>query len=337
MAPLEQAASRWTAAQTRAQFAAILQLRWRILLNGFRRKGGIGNLVTNILLVPVVAAILLGPSVGAGVAAYAAMARGQFALIQAGLWVIFGISQLANIQFGQPGTTFDPTQLIRFPVSFRSYAAIRMFFGLVSPANLTTLGMSVGAAVGFMLAAPNAVAGILLAMAAFALANIFFTRMLFAWVERWLATRRTREIFTAVILIGSLGIQWANVTFNPGVSSQPCGAGGQRRPAAPRAGAVCGGAAVPRGVAPGADGAGAGGRAGRAPPGRAAADCRYAAVRGGVLYGFCVAPAAGVSGGNALRGRRCEARAEAGGGRARSLTSGANPRLQRLGERPAMP
>jgi ABC-2 type transport system permease protein len=39
--------------------------------------------------------------------------------------------------------------------------------------------------------------------------------MLFAWVDRWLSTRRAREVFTALIFIFSLGIQWLNLTFNP--------------------------------------------------------------------------------------------------------------------------
>ena len=49
----------------------------------------------------------------------------------------------------------------------------------------------------------------------FAATNVFFSRMIFAWVDRWLSTRRAREVFTAIIFAASLGIQWANFTFNP--------------------------------------------------------------------------------------------------------------------------
>ena len=55
-----------------------------------------------------------------------------------------------------------------------------------------------------------AVAGIL-----FALVNIFFTRMVFSWIDRWLSTRRAREIFTGMIFVVSFGIQYINFTFNP--------------------------------------------------------------------------------------------------------------------------
>ena len=40
-APTTSAEPRWSARQTRAQFAAVAWLRWRILANSFRRKGGL--------------------------------------------------------------------------------------------------------------------------------------------------------------------------------------------------------------------------------------------------------------------------------------------------------
>ena len=52
-------------------------------------------------------------------------------------------------------------------------------------------------------------------MAVFAATNVLFSRMIFAWVDRWLSTRRAREVFTGLIFAASLGIQWANFTFNP--------------------------------------------------------------------------------------------------------------------------
>jgi ABC-2 type transport system permease protein len=39
--------------------------------------------------------------------------------------------------------------------------------------------------------------------------------MVFAWVDRWLSTRRAREIFTGLIFAFSIGIQYLNFAFNP--------------------------------------------------------------------------------------------------------------------------
>ena len=41
--------------------------------------------------------------------------------------------------------------------------------------------------------------------------------MILVWVERWLSTRRSREILTALVLFASLGFQYINLHFNPGL------------------------------------------------------------------------------------------------------------------------
>lgn len=206
----------WSAAQTRAQFGAIAWLRWRILRNSLRRKGNVGDLVATVIMVPLFLAIALLPTVGSGVLAYYVVSKGEFGYVSFILWGIFVLCQLANIQLGQPGTTFDPTQLIRFPLTFRGYAVIRVFFGLISPANVITLMMSLSVALGILIAAPELWPFALTAMAAFALCNIFFTRMLFAWVDRWLSTRRAREVFTAVIFVFGMTVQYLNFHYNLG-------------------------------------------------------------------------------------------------------------------------
>jgi ABC-2 type transport system permease protein len=205
----------WSAAQTRAQFAAIAWLRWRILVNSFRRKGGGGELAGRILLGLILGWFTLLLVVGAGVVAGLLAAHGHLNRIVWVVWGIFIICQLLNIQLGQPGTTFDPTQLIRFPLRVDTYIEIRLFFGLLTPANIVGTLMSLAVAVGIGIAVPALWFFALLALAVFAAANVLFSRMIFAWVDRWLSTRRAREVFTGLIFAFSLGIQWANFTFNP--------------------------------------------------------------------------------------------------------------------------
>jgi ABC-2 type transport system permease protein len=213
MAGVEKAG--WTAGQTRAQFAAIAWLRWQILRNGLRRKGGAGELVGVVLLSLLFLSLVLGVVVGAGFGAYFMVAKGHLTWIVGLLWGIFVLCQLLNIQLGQPTTTFDPTQLIRFPMKVDTYVGMRLFFGLLTPANVAGTLTSVAVAVGIGLAAPGLWVYALIAMAVFATTNVLFSRMIFAWVDRWLSTRRAREVFTAFIFAASLGIQWANFTFNP--------------------------------------------------------------------------------------------------------------------------
>jgi ABC-2 type transport system permease protein len=216
MAELSQLApGGWTAAQTRAQFASIAWLRWRMVVNGFRRKGGAGEIVGRVLLYPILAGMAIGPSVGVAFAAFYFANSGHLNYVAWLLWGTFAYCQVLNIQLGQQGSTFDPTELIRFPLNPRTYVYIRLCFGLLTPGNVIGSLMSVSVAFGVILAEPKLWLVALLALFVFAATNVLFSRMVFAWVDRWLSTRRAREVFTGLIFAFSLGVQWVNFTFNP--------------------------------------------------------------------------------------------------------------------------
>ncbi len=201
---------------SRAQFLAIAWLRWRILANSFRRRGGKAELVGRILLLPLLATLAVLPTLAAGFLAWACATRGNLQQINLVFWGTFGLTQLLNINLGQPGTTFDPVELIRFPLAQRSYVLVRLTFGLLSPANVIVSLMSAAIFLGMAVARPRLWPWALATTLAFALTNVLFSRMIFAWVDRWLSTRRAREIFTGLIFTASLGFQYLNVTFNPG-------------------------------------------------------------------------------------------------------------------------
>ncbi len=205
----------WTPQQTRSQFAAVAWLRWRITVNSLRRKGGASELVGRIFLYLIFAAITLFFVVGAAAAAFYLASEGHLPRIAWLLWGTFVLCQFLNIQLGQPGTTFDPTQLIRFPIRRRTYTSIRLFFGILSPANIVGTLISLAIAVGTSIAVPSLWFYALITLSIFAATNVFFTRMIFAWVDRWLSTRRAREVFTGLIFAVSIAIQWANFNFNP--------------------------------------------------------------------------------------------------------------------------
>ncbi len=205
----------WTSAQTRAQFAAIAHLRWRITVNQFRRKGGAGELAGRIVIYLIATSFALGLMLFTGFMTFMTAQAGRLSRIDLVLWGIFALCQLTNIQLGQPGTVFDPTQLIRFPMRAGTYVAIRLFFGLLSPANILGALLSLAAAVGLTFAIPSLWLYAFTSMTLFAITNALFSRMVFAWVDRWLSTRRAREVLTGFIFVFSIGIQWLNFTFNP--------------------------------------------------------------------------------------------------------------------------
>jgi ABC-2 type transport system permease protein len=208
----------WTISQSRAQFAALAYLRWCLFRNAFRRKGNVSELVARILFFPIIGIIALGPIVGCGIGAYFIVAT-HLTMLPLLTWGIFLLWQLVSINIAQPGLSFDINLLLRFPLSFPRYLAARLVFGLLSASNVIGTLALLSADIGIGIAKPSLLPWSTLLLAIYALANIVFTRMIFAWIDRWLSTRRAREVLTAFIIFASLGFQYLNVTFNPGLQN----------------------------------------------------------------------------------------------------------------------
>jgi ABC-2 type transport system permease protein len=210
----------WTTAQSRAQFAALAHLRWHLFRNAFRRKGNIGELIARILFFPIIGIVAFFPIVSCGIGAYYIVATGHLAMLPLLTWGIFLLWQLVSINIAQPGLSFDINTIIRFPLSFPRYLAARLVFGLLSASNVIGTLALLSADIGISIAKPTLAPWSTLLLAIYALTNIVFTRMIFAWIDRWLSTRRAREALTAFIVFASLGFQYLNVTFNPGLQGR---------------------------------------------------------------------------------------------------------------------
>jgi ABC-2 type transport system permease protein len=210
----------WTVAQSRAQYAALARLRWNIFRNSFRRKGGAGELAARIIFLPIIGFFAFGPIVGAGFAAHLFVSDDRIFMLAILTWALFGLWLLVLLNISPPGLSFDINTILRFPLSFPRYLTARIFFGLLSASTVIGTLSLISAAIGIGLARPSLAFWSTILLATFALSNIFFTRMMLVWVERWLSTRRAREILTAFILFGSLGFQYLNLNFNPGLRSR---------------------------------------------------------------------------------------------------------------------
>jgi ABC-2 type transport system permease protein len=210
----------WTAAQGRAQFVALAKLRGAIFLNSFRRKGGAGELVARIIFFPIFAVFAFGPIIGSGFAGYLFISEDRVFMLQLLTWGIFILWMLVLLNISPPGLSFDINTILRFPLSFSRYLTARIFFGLLSVSTVIGTLSLISASIGISVARPSLAIWSTFLLGVFALCNIFFTRMMLVWVERWLSTRRAREILTALILFGSLGFQYLNVNFNPGLQGR---------------------------------------------------------------------------------------------------------------------
>jgi ABC-2 type transport system permease protein len=206
---------KWTAAQSRSQLAAVAWLRWRIFVNNFRaatKKRSMTSLVV-IYVLRIIGWIFFGsffiiPIALCGYFGYASVADDSPQSITYILWAVFTVNCFLSINASPLSAAFDLTALLRFPLSFPRYLLIRLFFGLFAIPTLVANLSLASATIGIGIAAPALFPWAALVIGIFALHTVFFLRMIFAWIDRWLATRRAREIFGGLVLFFSLGFQF---------------------------------------------------------------------------------------------------------------------------------
>jgi ABC-2 type transport system permease protein len=187
----------------------IAWLRWRIFINTLRGKSAVGEVFVKFISYPVLALMIFGPAAGACYFSYYLVARGMDAYLAIPFWVIFALWQFIGISTSTTGPSFDLSTLIRFPIRYRDYLLMRLSFGLMDPPTLAGIACLLASSLGIAVASPSLFPWAALALFSYALCNIFFSRMIYSWMERWLAKRRTRELLTGAILFLSLVFQFA--------------------------------------------------------------------------------------------------------------------------------
>jgi ABC-2 type transport system permease protein len=101
----------------------------------------------------------------------------------------------------------DSSELLRFPLTYRSYFLVRLAYGFLDPASaLGTVGL-LGVLIGVTAARPALFPWAAISLLAFGLFNLVLMQAIFAWIERWLAQRRTREIMGVLFILAMLSFQ----------------------------------------------------------------------------------------------------------------------------------
>jgi ABC-2 type transport system permease protein len=196
--------------QARGQYAAMAGLRWRIFINGLRSKLGAVELGVRTVMVLIYASFGLGAGALIGVGAYFVAAEGQWLFLPILFWAVCFLWQLIPVMLASLQEQFDLSVLLRFPVSFGSYYLLYLVFGLVDVSTILGSLCSLGIWIGITVARPDLFVWTALGLAFFALFNILLARAVFAWIDRWLAQRKTREIVGAVFMLLMMSLQLLN-------------------------------------------------------------------------------------------------------------------------------
>ena len=196
-----------TSGAIRTQLSAIAALRWRMFINGLRTRRGKMELLSRIIVTSVFA--LFGFSAFATIIGMSWYCVSQNKPERLGypLWAIFLFWQLFPVTATAFTNNPDSSELLRFPLAYRAYFMVRLAYGYFDPASaLGTLGL-LGVLIGVTVARPSLFPWALLVLLTFMLFNLVLMQMVFAWLERWLAQRRTREIFGVLFILFMLSFQ----------------------------------------------------------------------------------------------------------------------------------
>ncbi|MGC2446316.1 MAG: hypothetical protein WA477_01640 [Candidatus Sulfotelmatobacter sp.] len=189
------------------QLAAIADLRWRMFVNGLRSRRGKMELVSRIFVTSAFAVGGLGGFFATAGISWYFVTNGNSAFLAIPLWMIFFFWQIFPVMATAFTSNPDSSELLRFPLSYRSYFLVRLAYGFLDPASaLGSVGLF-GVLIGVTAARAALFPWAAIALFTFALFNLLLMQTIFAWVERWLAQRRTREIMGVLFILAMLSFQ----------------------------------------------------------------------------------------------------------------------------------
>jgi ABC-2 type transport system permease protein len=194
----------------RAQYGALVRLRWRMFVNSLRSTKGALELGARTFSYLVYGSMGLALGAGAGGVTYLLVVKDQWRFLPIVFWVLAFLWQMIPVMLASFQEQFDLGILLRFPVRFGSYFLLYLVFGLLDISTILGGLCCLGIWIGFALARASLLLWISPALALFALFNILLVRAVFAWIERWLTQRKTREILGAIFMVGLLSMQLLN-------------------------------------------------------------------------------------------------------------------------------
>ncbi|MFT4111218.1 hypothetical protein [Silvibacterium sp.] len=197
-------------ALARQQYAAVAAVRMQMLRHGLKTKRGNFELGARIFSMVFFGGIAALMGVGLGFGAYSIANSHHLAFLPALFWPVFVVWQFLPLMLASFQEHTDFSALRRFPLSFGSWVMLTLTYGLIDIATIMGVICLYGIWIGLIVAKPSAVLGITLALALYAAFNFLFSRMIFAWLDRWLAQRKTREIMGGVFLFLMLALQMVN-------------------------------------------------------------------------------------------------------------------------------
>lgn len=200
--------------EARTQYAAMARVRWRMFMHGLRSIHGLLDLGATGIAWLFYCVFGLGLGAGLCAAAFSLASRASWQYLPILFWAISFLWLMFPIAVASLQEHSDLGILLRFPVRFGSYFLLDLISGLMEASTIIGVLCCLGVWLGIVMARPDLYLWSMLGLSVFAVFNILLVRAVFAWIDRWLAQRKTREIMGAVFMVLFVSLLLINAAFN---------------------------------------------------------------------------------------------------------------------------
>jgi ABC-2 type transport system permease protein len=195
------------------QVRLVVGLRWRLFRNGLRKSTAKMNFIMTVITEVIWSLMAIGSGVGLIIAGYYLAEHGNTKVFTIILWAFAFFWQFIPVITAQFAPDFDISGLLRFPLRFPVFFALSVSYGLADPIALTCVFWHICLGIGISIARPDLALWMALVLCASILMNLLFNRMVFTWLDRLLAKRRSREIMVVVFMLFVIAIQFSQFLF----------------------------------------------------------------------------------------------------------------------------
>jgi len=193
------------------QLSLVIMVRWQTFRNALRGKSEKVHLAGSVVLGLFFAVHVLGVAMGICFGAFVIVGTHKWIYLSLMLWGIFLFWQFVPVLASEMNPGFDGRNLLRFPLRFSAFFLMSAAYGVADPFAIAGILWHVAIGVGVSIARPDLTWWAALALAISIIMNLLFNRLVFAWLERALAKRRTREILTAMSILVFLCVQFSGL------------------------------------------------------------------------------------------------------------------------------
>lgn len=187
--------------EARTQYAALGRLRWRMFMNGLRSIHGLLDLGATGIAWLLYSVYGLGLGTGLWAAAYSLASHASWQNLPILFWAISFIWLMFPVMIASFQEQSDLEILLRFPLHFGSFFLLHLMSSLMEASTLIGVLCCFGVWLGIVMARPDLYLWTMLALGVLAVFNVLLVSAVFAWIDRWLAQRKTREILGAVFML----------------------------------------------------------------------------------------------------------------------------------------